>query len=414
VTETNLNSTAEKDLGYGQLFAVLLRRRLWLLTIFCGVLSTALIFTLLEKPTYKSSMQLLVESNYQSKGSGQQTPENQFTDSNVEVDNATQISLMRSSHLLERAVVLLRPDYPNIKDSEIKSSLALNQVVAEGVKDKIDTKIFQAVYTNDDPVKTQKVLKAIQKVYQDYNREQQKLRLSKGLAFVNEQLPQAQNKVNQAEADLKRFRKRHKLIDPELQAKALTEALNGIMQQQRTNQIQLQQAQARYIALQQQINRSPKEAIISSRLSQSSRYQMLLNEIQKTDLTLVQQRLRFTDTSPTIQTLLEQRQKQQDLLQEEMGQVLGEAPNQQSVDKKGLLTESQLGELDVDIAGQLVEAQANLLSLRASAQSLVQAEQQLRSEIQFFPSLLAEYNRLQPEVEVNRTTLERLLTARQN
>jgi uncharacterized protein involved in exopolysaccharide biosynthesis len=333
VTETNLNSTAEKDLGYGQLFAVLLRRRLWLLTIFCGVLSTALIFTLLEKPTYKSSMQLLVESNYQSKGSGQQTPENQFTDSNVEVDNATQISLMRSSHLLERAVVLLRPDYPNIKDSEIKSSLALNQVVAEGVKDKIDTKIFQAVYTNDDPVKTQKVLKAIQKVYQDYNREQQKLRLSKGLAFVNEQLPQAQNKVNQAEADLKRFRKRHKLIDPELQAKALTEALNGIMQQQRTNQIQLQQAQARYIALQQQINRSPKEAIISSRLSQSSRYQMLLNEIQKTELALVQQQLR-SRIHLLHSILIEQRQKQQALLQEEMGRVLGGVSTQDNCCKK--------------------------------------------------------------------------------
>jgi len=59
-------AAAETDPGYGQLFAVLMRRRFWLLGVLCSVLSVATILTLIAKPTYQSSMQL-PEPNYQEK-----------------------------------------------------------------------------------------------------------------------------------------------------------------------------------------------------------------------------------------------------------------------------------------------------------------------------------------------------------
>ncbi|MBD0300862.1 MAG: hypothetical protein ICV85_01410, partial [Tolypothrix sp. T3-bin4] len=58
VTQSNLNPVAETEAGYGQLFAVLIRRRFWLLSIFCIVLAVATVKALKEKPTYQSSMQL--------------------------------------------------------------------------------------------------------------------------------------------------------------------------------------------------------------------------------------------------------------------------------------------------------------------------------------------------------------------
>jgi len=67
VTESNFDvAAAETDPGYGQLFAVLMRRRFWLLGVLCSVLSVATILTLIAKPTYQSSM-LLIEPNYQGK-----------------------------------------------------------------------------------------------------------------------------------------------------------------------------------------------------------------------------------------------------------------------------------------------------------------------------------------------------------
>lgn len=420
--ENNFNSVKE-DPGYGQLFAVLLRRRFWFLGAFCGALFVSIFLTLIEKPTYESSMQLLVESNYQGRrGTGEQrTLEDQFTDSNVEIDNATQINLMQSSGLLQKAVDLLRPQYPTISvsgvdgvENGLKESLSLSQVVDKGEDSReVNTKIFQVVYVDKDPIKTQKVLKAIQKVYQDYDKEQQKLRLARGLAFINEQLPLVQNKVNRAEANIERFSKNQNLVDPELQSKSLVNALSTIEENQRINRVQIQQMEARYAALQQQLALSSQNALISSRLSQSYRYQNLLNEIQRTELILAQQRQRFTNTSPVIQDLLARLQRQRTLLYVEARRVLGRSSTQQSNESERSLAAGQMGGIDLNLAQQLVEVQASPLSLRSSAQDLAQAEQQLQTKLKPFPALLSEYKRLQLEVEVNSNTLQQLLIARQ-
>ena len=180
ITETNYNEAVETDPGYGDLFAVLIRRRFWLLGVLCGVLSIATVLTLIADPTYLSSMQLLIEPNYQGKRERGTDSQSEFADSKIEIDYATQINVMRSPLLLQRAVDLLRPEYPNINVLTIKKYLILTSVV----EDKVNTKIVQAVYTDNDPIKTQKVLEAVQKVYQVYNREQQETRLKRVLDLL--------------------------------------------------------------------------------------------------------------------------------------------------------------------------------------------------------------------------------------
>jgi uncharacterized protein involved in exopolysaccharide biosynthesis len=285
MAESNLNTVPETDPGYGQLFAILIRRRFWLLGILCLALGIATVKALTAESTYVSSLQLLVEPNYQSKKQdGQEGADKQIVDPNIEVDSATQLNLMQGSQLLQKAVDLLRPDYPDLTIKELKTSLSVFQV--EGSGDDSKTKIFEANYTANDPVKTQKVLQAVQRVYLDYNREQQRVRLAKGLAFIDEQLPKARLSVSQSEAALEKFRKTQNLIEPDTQTKALADALNAIQDERRKNQAQYRELQANYNTLQQQVARSPKDALVSSRLSQSTRYQSLLNEIQKTDLAL--------------------------------------------------------------------------------------------------------------------------------
>lgn len=409
MADSNLNTATETEAGYGQLFAVLIRRRFWLLGVFCVVLAGATVKAIKEKPTYKSSMQLLVEPNYQAKKDAK--TDNQFADSTVEVDNATQLNLMRSSQLMQRAVDLLRSNYPDINVDEIKGSLTVIQVADE--KAKAQTKIFEITYTGANPTKTQKVLQAMQQIYLNYNREQQRLRLDKGLAFINEQLPKVRDSVAQAEAALEKFRTSQNLIAPDTQAKALTEAINNIEQERRTNQAQRQELQAQYNYLQPQLASSPKEALAASRLSQSTRYQALLNEIQKTDLAIAQQRLRFTDDSPIIQKLLFQRSEQLSLLRIEGQRATGRDSTQVKGTEESLLKEGQLGTTDLSINTKLLDIQTNLQGLTARDAALSQKEQQLRVEVDRFPNLLAKYSSLQPDIQLKRETLQQLEKARQ-
>ena len=410
MTENNINSIAETEAGYGELFAVLIRRRFWLLSVLCIVLAGATAIALKEKPTYTSSMQLLVESNYQGKKDSK--TDNQFADSNVVIDNATQLSLMQGSQLIERAVKLLRPEYPGLDVEEIKKSLVVTQLVDE--KAKTETKIFEVTYTANNPTKTQKVLQVMQRVYRDYNREQQRLRLTKGLTFIDEQLPKVRQNVAQVETTLEEFRKNQNLIEPEAQAKALTDAINNIQQERRTNQANRRDLQAQYDSLQQQLASSPQEALVATRLSQSSRYQALLNEIQKTDLAIAQQRIRFTDKNPVIQKLLSERNKQLSLLQAEGQRTTPEGSAQIPDTGESLLKERQLGVTDLNLANKLLEIQTNLKGLTARDEALAKKEQQLRVEMDRFPNLLAKYTRLQTEIQLKRETFQQLEKARQD
>ncbi|AFZ16033.1 GumC family protein [Allocoleopsis franciscana] len=410
MTQSNLNTVPDTDPGYGQLFAILIRRRLWLLGILCLALGIATFKAFTTKSTYVSSLQLLVEPNYQSKRQdGQEGAEKQIVDPNIQVDSATQLNLMQGSQLLQKALDLLRPDYPDLTLKELRKSLSVFQV--EGSQDDSKTKIFAANYTANDPVKTQKVLQAVQRVYLNYNREQQRLRLAKGLAFIDEQLPKARLSVTQSEAALEKFRKTQNLIEPDAQTTALTTALNAIQDERRRNQAQYRELQASYNTLQQQVARSPQDALVSSRLSQSTRYQSLLDEIQKTDLALAEQRKRFTDDNPTIQKLLFQRQQQLALLEKEGERAVGK--NSSQLKGENLLTEGQLGETDVNLTNKLLELESSIRGLMAREQTLAEKEQQLRVELERFPSVLADYNRLQPEIKLKRETLDQLEKARQ-
>lgn len=408
MTEQNLSTTTETDIGYGQILAILLRRRFLFLGVLASVVAAASVATLFKSPTYLSSMQLLVEPNYQ--GEKDAAKQSAFSGSEPsQTDYATQINLMRSYQFIKKAVETLQPEYPELTPGEVQSSFTLTQVV----EDKVNTKIFEATYTADDPVKAQKVLSTLQDIYQAYNLEQQNLRLTRGVSLINSQLQTALENVTKTQQQLEEFRKDRNLIDPNQQATALTSALNQVEQEQRDTLTQYQDTQARFNTLQQQLNLSPQSALVASRLSQSPRYQTLLNELQKTDLALGQQRVTFTDADPRIQDLIDQRQSQLALLRKEVAQVLGNMPSNIDASGENLLSEGQLSAVDLNLVSAMVEAQVNLASLSARESSLLASRQQLRNQLNQFPSLIAEYDRLQPEVEIGRTVVEKLLAQQQ-
>jgi polysaccharide biosynthesis transport protein len=406
----NVNPIAETEPGYGQLFAVLIRRFPWFLVVFLASVGVAHFLTSRTPPTYKSSMQLQIEPNYQGKAEGAGA-ENKFTESGVQIDVATQLNLMKSSGLIQKAVNKLKPDYPNITVGEIKGSLFLEQLKGEG---DVVTKIFQADYTTTDPVKTKKVLDAIQKVYLEYNIQQQDQRLRKGLKNIKEELKKVREDLTVSERKLQQFRSTQKFIDPEQQAKALEDDLNKVVQVRRETRSLYEETLARQKSLEEQLKRNPQNALVASRLSQSTRYQGLLNEIQKTELALAQERLRFTDETPSVQKLIEQLQSQKQLLQQEVGRTLGGNAATASPVEDNLLQQGQLSPIDLNLAGQLAETQTSIVALRARDQTLVPKENNLREQLKRYPALLAEYNRLQPQILLSRQRLQDLLKSEQD
>ena len=404
------------DWGYGQLLSVLVRRKFWFIGAFVGTLVGSIFLTLKTQPLYQSSMQILVESNYQSKPQerGSRTPQNDFADSNVQVDTTTQLQVLTGSEVLEKAVERLEPSYPDITIDELRASLSFSPIYApdRSGKGKVATKVLEAGYVSSDPEKSQQLLTTLLSVYQIYNLEQQKLRLSKGLDFIDKQLPEVRSSVLEAEAALRAFRSGTNTIDPATQAQTASAALERIKTERQALDAQYRETYASYTSVQRQIQLSPTQARTSARLSESSRYQSLLNQIQQTELELAQKQQTLTADHPDIVNLVSQRQDQLALLEQEVGRVVG-SESAQLPQASVQLSNGQLGRNDLALVSQLTELQKSLGSLKARDRSLAQTEAKLSAELQKYPELMAQFNRLQPEVSTRRETLQKLLEARQ-
>lgn len=407
-----------------QIATILFYRRFLILGVSCAVISVTSLLAVITKPMYQSSMQIMVTDDLDQELRSTQSQIQNQTQSQIDVtselnnsDNSSreytqQMKLMLSSKLVQKAVDLLRADYPNITLEDIKGNsdtgktgyLQIKPAEEKLSSNEVNNQVFIVSFKDPDPVKTQRVLQALQKVYQDYNIEQKNQRVNQGLAFVNNRLPRLQNETLAAEKRLAFFRRKHNVIDPQIQSKILLESLADIQKQRQTNRSQLETVENRYKSLEQKLASSQKNAQLNASLNRSSNYEALVNELRKTETNLAQERLRYTDNSPVVIRLKEKRQLQMALLQE---QLQNQATNTDKNTENLLTVDNKLSE---ELAG--LSKQRNLLMNKEN--NLVKSEQEIRTQLNTYPSLISEYNRLLSDVKIQRQTLEQLVQFQQS
>jgi polysaccharide biosynthesis transport protein len=406
--DTKFNTAEIHEFSYGQILDIFLRHRLLFIGILLLIIAYFLTITLRKPATYISSMQLLIEPNYPSSlDTLIETTESSSTQS--QQDYATQLNLMRSNLFIDRLLKNLSSEYPNITSNEIQSSLTIEKIF-EG---KDPTKIIKVTFIGDSPKKTKTVLTYLQALYQNYNRNQQRLKLTEGLKFIDSQLEISRKNISQIQKKIENYRKKNSIFDPLQQVIVVSNALNQVEQDIRIVQAQRKEIEARSNTLERRLNLSPKNRLNILRLSQSEFYQKQLASIKETEQELARQQSIITDDNPIIKNLIERRQEQINLLKNGAEQILGFSITGVTNSSANLLQGGQLSEVDINIVNGLNELGGVLSSLNAREKKLLTSKQQLRIQLNQFPSLIAEYQRLQPEVELGQSVLKKLLEQRQ-
>jgi polysaccharide biosynthesis transport protein len=113
----------------------------------------------------------------------------------------------------------------------------------------------------------------------------------------------------------------YNLIDPEIQAKLLSEQAGALANQQVETQTQLNETRLLYEDLRKQLTNQTTESAAASALDSSPRYQRLLDQLSAIDSKLAQDSALYLDSSLEIQVLQEQRQNLLPLLQQEGASV---------------------------------------------------------------------------------------------
>jgi capsular exopolysaccharide synthesis family protein len=313
---------------------------------------------------------------------------------------------MLSAKLVQKAVNLLHTDYPQMTLEDIysnskidkTSSLSLTQLPVNTEVNQNLNQVFSISFTDKDPLKSKRVLQALEKVYQDYNTDQKNQRINQGLVFVNNHLPQLQKDVLKAEKKLEKFRQQNNLIDPILQSKILLQSLADIQKQRQTTRAQLQDLQTRHNSLEQAIASSRQKQINIDDSLESRQYQALIRELKQTEKELTQARILYTEKYPIIEQLKQKKQIIVTLLQQQ-GQ-------NKAVD---INSKSELsGQIIPKLESDLTQLKVNALGLIAHDRDLAKSEQEIRSLLSTYPNLITEYKRLVANVEIYRKTLQQL------
>ena len=402
VVDRAVNQADEDGIDLRQLTSIVKHRFRLIGAITFGVTAAAALLTFNQESLYKGSFQLLVEPVAEE----QENPLSVLEQDLGGLDYDTQIEVLRSPSVLNPIVETLTGKYPEIEYKELikpkKSPLRIEQL------DK--TKIIEVSYIDSDPQKIQFVLDNLSEAYLSYSLEERRVEVRQGLDFVENQLPEVRARVDELQEKVQRFRQQYNLLTPEQQAEILAKKQVDYEQNYFETQSQLKETRSLYSLLQRQLGLEPQQALAASYLSESPRYQNLLNELQKVEVQLAQESARFLPENPAVQSLEDKKNRLLTLLQQEANGVLGENLSNAVENTPNLTSPSSLR---LELNQQYIQAANKIEILEIRQQALQEALSQLEDLTKQMPVIARQYTDLRRELTVATESLTRFLTAQE-
>jgi polysaccharide biosynthesis transport protein len=402
----------EDDLGLRRIFTVLRRRALLISGV--TVLSTALAsaWILNRPPSYKGNFQLLVEpvaagsllADVLTLDTLQtlQPIANQLRDEQG-LDYVSQIEVLRSAAILEPIASQLQNRYPDLSYDVLVSRLKVGQVK--------DSKVLDVTYASPDPQEIQYVLSKLSQAYIRYSIEDRRSSLQRGIDFVDQQIQRQRQDVSAQEIRLEGFRRENDLVNPEDEARSLSDQISQMATEQRANRIKFEAAQVLYVNLQSQLGLDPASAIVAANLSQAPTYQALLQQLSELESKLAIESAQFRENTPVIQSLQDERDRLLPLLEREAYQISQRSPGGAAINPQAL---GYQGTVSQELTQQLVAAANDVEVLRTQDEAMRSALQTLEENVRNMAGVSRQYGQIRRDLDIGSGSLSRLLAAREN
>ncbi|HIK38471.1 MAG: Wzz/FepE/Etk N-terminal domain-containing protein [Geminocystis sp.] len=377
-------------------------KRRWLIILFTtlGMTVGAHWLSMAQTPIYEGKFLLLIEKEEKTLPPPQTTNADglQINPTRTIVDYSTEIQILGSPTVLAPILKEIATRYPDIyRDIDIQNLDKLN------IRQIVNTKIIEVSFRHQDKEKINFVLNTIAKHYLKNGLNPGGR--GEGVKFINQQISAFQNRVAKIESKIENLRRKYQFIDPQIQAKELTQQLIAAEKEYLTTDIQLKQAQVAYENLQKQLNMTPKEAIAVNDLTESPRYQALLQQLQQVELEIANKSAIFTDESPQILTLKEQKENILKLLEEEKAKY--PVKTEQNNSNVGY------SQIRAKLTQDLLKVENDIKILKSRKEGLTKLLEGIRKRINQLPSVAREYTELQRELNYTTDSLKRFMEAKE-
>ncbi|MDJ1175494.1 GumC family protein [Roseofilum capinflatum] len=381
----------EEEFDATWLFAVLRRRVLTMagVAFALSVLAGGMIVSKSRNITleYQGSFRLLVEPPTAQEVLARQFILAQGSNPDVQrasvqshfLDYETQLRVLRSPLILEPIVEDLKQKYPDMNYYKLTSKLTLEQskYLVDGKQQ--GTKIIVVSYKDKNIEKIQYVLDNIAQSFVNYSLQQRLNSLQNSLKFIDEQIPNLQQRVDALQDKMQEVRGESNFINPSKNANTLEILAIKIEEQRVAIETQLAQTYALYKASEKQLLEGNPISVLAQDTNINER---LLHRIAENDANLAEALSHFRDDSAPVAILKSQKQE---LLNEAQRIVEGRI----------------LPKIVIDIE-----------KLEGQRQELLLAEQELNQKIKDFALNTRRYNDIERELEIATDVLKEFLSKR--
>lgn len=404
------NALEEESFNYRQILAVV-NRRTWLILI-VSIMVTGGIWarTLTQPPRYRSAFRLLVEpiagdETYQQLsrqlGESSDSIRASLSSQGSGLDYLTQIEVLKSSQIMQPIYQQLKEDYPTLTYQGLIENLTIQRLG--------ETKIIQVSYESEDPQLAGGITEFIAKEYINYSQQQQISGEQRILELIEDQLPEIQKNLDSIQTEIQQFRNQNNIIDPVERGTLLSEKMSNLEERQQETKVAISENISLRENLLQQLGLGLDEAMTTVALSEAPRYQQLLNQLKEIETQIAIELGRFTEDSPNIQALQEQKQRLLELLRQEALAILG----QEEVSQKINSQVSAPNPVRLSLTQDLITATNQLRVLRVRKAALKEAEVEVRNNLNNMAKLAKEYESMVQRLEIAKTNWERLISRRE-
>ncbi|MGB6299885.1 MAG: polysaccharide biosynthesis tyrosine autokinase [Rivularia sp. (in: cyanobacteria)] len=321
---TPLNDSEEGGLNLGQVGAAL-RRRAFLIAGCTGIVAMAGVLKAeTDPPIYQGQFEILTEPVTGESKAVSNVPQTLSSENGIAVpeseqDVATAIRVLQSPRVLDPVIKELQTKYPGLEYESFVEGLVIaterKNILTVGYISP-DKEIVEYYLSPGEQIeggisdKQQKqlvrdVLNKVKKAYLEYSLKDRQEDIDQAIAFVQERITKGglRQRVEELQNKLRTLRRVNNLIEPAQKANQVSGQISTLTQEQLSNRVEYEQMVAQYQQLQKELAQQPEQRAGNSILSENSRYQKILDEIQKADIEIKTNSATFTDENPTMQTL---------------------------------------------------------------------------------------------------------------
>jgi polysaccharide biosynthesis transport protein len=379
----------------------ILQRR-WMpgLGVFLPVFLLSLVASSLKKPSYQAEGKLQFQrTNTTSTLTGFGTEVSKLEP--VVQDNKTnplntEAEVIRSYPIIQKTI-----DSLNIKNdvgAALKTSEFLKKLTVKDVK---GTDVLQVSYNDTNPKAAANVVNALMTAYLEHNISYNRSAIAAARKFLEKQVPSAELVVRKAEAELREFKEKNKIVSLQEEASKAVQMLSDLQKQIGDVKSQIADSSSQAQAIRQKLGMTSDQAVIMTSLSQSSGVQEVVTELQKIELQLADRRETLRDTHPEIIKLQNKATTLKGILQNRVGIAGGQ------IQASG--SDLQQGQLKQQLSGELVQLESRRLGLASQLVTLTGLERTYRQRLDNLPKLEQLQRELERKVQAAQSTYSLLL-----